>query len=84
MLDRQTKARPVDLAELIQDIHRDGITGSIGWVAGECWPVAIGQASKRAEGVCETFDEAVEWLRAKAVECYPDSRVAAKYRRGFE
>jgi hypothetical protein len=76
-------ARPkTDLAELLQDLHDSEISGAIIWLFDRAWHAEVG-CPPRAEADVDTAIEAVEWLRATAIELYPESPFAQKYGRGF-
>jgi hypothetical protein len=60
----------------LEDLRQSEIIFNIGWVFDRCWTVTIGQASNRAEGICESLGEVAKWLPAKAIELYPDSEFA--------
>jgi len=72
----------------LQELHDDEINGSIEWVFDRAWMARIGapvlaEASK-AEATFMSLGEAAEWLRSKAVELYPDSEFAKRWRRAIE
>jgi hypothetical protein len=61
------------------------IPGGLFW-GGDRWTARIGdeQRGPLAEATFKTLDDALEWLRARAIERRPDSDFAADYRRGAE
>ena len=72
--------------QILQDLHDSEINGEIAWFYDGAWRVAVGGDpvdGYAAETDVGSIGEAVEWLRAKAVELYPESEFAKKYRRGF-
>lgn len=75
-----------NLSELLTDLYKSEINVSISWFWDAGINLALGDDLNgyEAEVQVATLAEAAEWLRAKAVEHYPDSVFAKKYRRGFE
>ena len=76
-----------ELAGFIEDLHDSEINGEISWFYDGVWGGAkLGDLLNGyvAEASFNSLPEAVKWLRAKAIELYPDSVFAKEYRRGFE
>lgn len=76
-----------ELASFIEDLHDSEINGEIGWFFDGVWRAKIGDpwnGYKAEKDGLSSLREAVEWLRWKAVELYPDSGFAKAHRRGFE
>jgi hypothetical protein len=70
---------PIDeLANFLTDLHDSEINGEIGWFYDGAWCAKIGDKHNgyAAEGTFSSLREAAEWLRAKAIELYPDSDFA--------
>jgi len=75
-----------DLASFIEDLHDSEINAEISWFYDGVWGAKLGDPSNGydAEATFPSLSQAVEWLRAKAIEIYPDGEFAKEYRRGFE
>jgi hypothetical protein len=75
---------PPELGTIIAALHDSEINGEVSWFFDRLWAVKLGDLLNGydAEGTVNTLDEAAEWLRANAVELYPDSKFAELYR-GF-
>jgi hypothetical protein len=77
-----------DLERLIADLHDSEINGEIGWFYDSVWSVKVKLGDMLhgydAEDTFHSLEAAVEWMRAKAVELYPNSRFAKQYRKAFE
>lgn len=71
-----------ELASLIGDLHDSEINGEISWIYDGGWTAKLGDRNNgyEAEATFNSLPEAVEWLRAKAIELYPDSDFAEDYR----
>ncbi len=78
-MDRRT----IDIAEVLQALHDSEISGKIEWLFDKSWHAEVG-CPPHAEAIVDTAAEAIEWLRATAIQIYPNSPFAEKYRRGFE
>jgi hypothetical protein len=76
-----------ELATFLEDLHDSEINGEIGWFYDRVWRAKIGDPwngyQAEQDGLL-SLTEAVEWLRSKAIELYPDSEFAKAYKRGFE
>jgi hypothetical protein len=80
-----------ELATLLDDLHDSEINGEISWFYDGVWQARIWGAKLgdplngyKAEGNFRSLRDAAEWLRAKAIDIYPNSEFAKAYRRGFE
>ncbi len=74
------------LEQIIADLYDSEINASISWLGDGGIDVSIGDDLNGfvTGDQDSTLAEAAEWLRATAVEHYPDSEFAEKYARGFE
>ena len=76
-----------ELATFLEDLHDSEINGEItlSWMYDQAWTVRIGALGDyHAEAMFNSLPEAMEWLRVKVIEIYPDSEFAKEWRRGFE
>ena len=75
-----------ELAGFIEALHDSEINGEIGWFFDGVWCVKIGDVHNgyKAEATFMSLGEAAEWLRSKAIELYPDSEFAKRWRRAIE
>jgi hypothetical protein len=74
------------LEQIIADLYDSEINASLSWFWDGGIDVSLGDDLNgfvTGEQVA-TLAEAVEWLRANAVQHYPDSAFAEKHARGFE
>ena len=74
------------LEQILADLYDSEINASISWFWDGGIDVALGDELNGyvAHDQLKTLAEAAEWLRAKAVEHYPDSEFTRKHARGFE
>ncbi len=74
------------LEQIIADLYASVINASISWLWDGGIDVSIGDDLNGfvTGDQVATLAEAAEWLRASAVQYYPDSVFAEKYARGFE
>ena len=70
-----------ELASFIEELHDSEINGEISWIYDGVWGAKLGDPSNgyAAEGTFASLPEAVEWLREKAIELYPDSAFANEW-----
>ena len=76
----------IDAGAIIRALHDGEINGGLTWFYDGEWFAWIGDRLNgiAAEATFNSIDAAAEWLRAKAIELYPDSEFAKAWRRGFE
>jgi hypothetical protein len=74
------------LEPILADLYDSEINASISWLWDAGIDVSLGDDLNGfvTGDQVATLAEAAEWLRANAVEHYPDSAFAEKYARGFE
>ena len=68
-----------ELASLLEDLHDSEINGEIGWFFDRVWRAKIGDPWNgyvAEEDGLLSLAHAVEWLRSKAIELYPNSEFA--------
>ena len=76
-----------ELASFLEDFHDSEINGEIGWFFDGVWRAKIGDPWNGYRAEQDGFvslSQAIDWLRSKAIEIYPDSEFAKAYKRGFE
>jgi hypothetical protein len=73
------------LSTLLGDLRESEINVEITLLNDDEWSARLGDPLNgyRAERMFGALSEAGEWLRAKAIELYPDSGFARAYRHGF-
>jgi hypothetical protein len=74
------------LERIIADLYESEINASLSWFWDGGIDVSIGDDLNGliARDQLKTLAEVAEWLRANAVEHYPDSQFAENHARGFE
>jgi hypothetical protein len=74
------------LEQILADLYDSEINASISWLWDAGIDVSLGDDLNGfvTSDQVTTLAEAAEWLRANAVQHYPDSAFAEKYARGFE
>jgi hypothetical protein len=73
------------LGEVIEALHDSEINGSVTWMFDGTWSVALGDELNGiiAAATVGSAEEAAEWLRATAVQHYPQSPCAKLASAGF-
>lgn len=71
-----------DLGSIIEALHHSGINGGVTWFYHRAWHVEIGDPvnGRKAAASLSSLSAAVEWLRAMAIEIFPDSEFAKAHR----
>ena len=73
-----------DHAQIIQDLYASEINARVEWFYDGGFSVSLGDmlSGWKATNNLRTFAGSVDWLRAQAIERYPESAFATKYRQG--
>lgn len=71
-------------SDIMQSLYDSEINAEVSWFWNSGFYVKLGDPMNgyKAEGCCETWDQAVEQLRDWALEHYPDSDFTRLYRDG--
>jgi hypothetical protein len=71
-----------DIGQIVQDLYDSEVNARIEWFHEGGFSVSIGDmlTGWKASGNFRTFTAAVEWLNKEAIQRYPDSAFAKKYR----
>jgi hypothetical protein len=71
----------LDTEAILNDLYTSKVNASISWLCDGGIDVKLGDAlnGHDAEAKVDTFDEAAEWLRDKALMHYPRSEFSRKY-----
>ena len=72
-----------ELAQFLGDLEASEINGEItlSWIYDRLWTVRIGALGDyHAEGNFKSLGEAMNWLRDKVIELYPESQFAKQWR----
>ena len=79
--EAQANARLISVAPVLSDLYASEINASVSWFWDGGFDVALGDAMNgwRAKASFDSYIEALEWLRDRACEAYPESEFAKKY-----